>query len=166
MKRIPKLHFTQINRFLSQVDQSGGEAACWHWRGFIRETGYGIFGLNGKSYKAHRVSYFLAHGQIDDDLLVLHRCDVRSCVNPLHLFQGTAKDNSQDAVGKGRNTKVYGEQNGNHKLTAIQVASIRSMCKEGRELRKIIAKRHGVSEATVSYIANGGRWKGKTQNDA
>jgi predicted XRE-type DNA-binding protein len=166
MKRIPKLHFTQINRFLRQVDQSGGEMACWRWQGFTRETGYGIFGLNGKSYKAHRVSYFLAHGRINDNLLVLHRCDVRSCVNPRHLFQGTAKDNSQDAVSKRRNTKMYGEQNGNHKLTTKQVMSIRRMCREHKLLQKNIARYYGVSEATVSYIANGGRWKRKDGNDA
>ena len=40
------------------------------------------------------------------------------------------------------------------------------MCKEGKKLQKIIAKYHGVSEATVSYIANGGRWKRKDTNDA
>lgn len=166
MKRIPKLHFTQINRFLRQVDQSGGHLACWRWQGFIRETGYGIFGLNGKSYKAHRISYFLANGRINHNLLVLHRCDVRACVNPLHLFQGTAKDNSQDAVRKRRNTKMYGEQNGNHKLTTKQVISIRRMCQEHKLLQKTIAKHYGVSEATVSYIASGGRWKRKDGNDA
>jgi predicted XRE-type DNA-binding protein len=157
MKRIPKLHFTQINRFLSYVDQSGGLNSCWPWRGFTRGSGYGSITINGEDYKAHRVSYFLANGHIDDKLLVLHRCDVRSCVNPRHLFQGTPKDNSQDAVCKGRNTKLFGEHNGNHKLKAHQVIAIRRMCDAKEMLQKEIAKCFGVSEATVSYIATRGR---------
>jgi predicted XRE-type DNA-binding protein len=61
---------------------------------------------------------------------------------------------------------MYGEQNGNHKLTAKEVISIRRKCKEHKSLQKNIAKYYGVSEATVSYIANGGRWKRKDKNDA
>jgi hypothetical protein len=44
-RRIPKLHFTQINRFRRQVDRSGGANACWLWTGFIRENGYGVIGI-------------------------------------------------------------------------------------------------------------------------
>lgn len=158
-KRIPKLHYTQINRFWMRVDRSGGPDACWLWTGFLGENGYGVFGFNGKAYKAHRVSYFIEHGRIDNDRLVLHRCDVRSCVNPAHLFLGTPKDNSQDAVRKGRNTRLYGEGNGKAKLTRAEVLAIRRICKRGGVYQKTVAKQFGISEAIVSYIVNGGRWQ-------
>jgi hypothetical protein len=156
-KRIPKLHLTQINRFWRHVNRSGGPEACWLWEGFIRENGYGIIGIKGKEYRVHRVSYFIEHGRIDNDRLVLHRCDVRACVNPAHLFLGTPKDNSQDAVRKGRNTKLYGEQNGKTKLTCTAVLAIRCICKRGGVYQKMVARQFGVSEATVSYVVNGGR---------
>lgn len=156
-KRIPKLHFIQINRFWTHVNCSGGPEACWLWTGHISENGYGVASIKGKGYKAHRVSYFIEHGRIDNDWLVLHRCDVRACVNPAHLFLRTPKDNSQDAVKKGRNTKLYGEQNGKTKLTRAAVLAIRRICKRG-VYQKSVAKQFGVSEATVSYVVNGGRW--------
>jgi predicted XRE-type DNA-binding protein len=157
-KRIPKLHLTQLNRFWRQVDRSRGADACWLWTGFIRENGYGSIGIKCKEYRVHRVSYFIEHGRIDNDRLVLHRCDVRACVNPSHLFLGTPKDNSQDAVRKRRNTKLYGEQNGKAKLTRAAVLAIRRICKRGGVYQKTVAKQFGVSEATVSYVVNGGRW--------
>jgi hypothetical protein len=159
MKRIPKLNFTQINRFIQQVDQSGKADDCWLWLGFKVESGYGSFTINGKNFKAHRVSYLLANGSINDDLLVLHSCDVRACVNPRHLFQGTPKDNSQDAVRKGRQTKIYGERNGNRKLTRRQVQAIRRMCRERKMTQKAIAKLFGVSGTTVYYVSSGERWE-------
>ena len=118
-----------------------------------------LFTINGKGFKAHRISFFLEHGRINDELMILHRCDVRSCVNPAHLFEGTAKDNSKDASQKGRTAKVYGERNGNSKLTRQQITSIRKMARNGEMLQCTLAKYHGVSEATISYIVNGGRWK-------
>lgn len=156
-KRIPKLHFTNINIFWTHVDNSGGPEACWLWTGHISENGYGIASIKGKAFKAHRVSYFLEHGRIENDRLVLHRCDVRACVNPAHLFLGTPKDNSQDAVKKGRNTKLYGERNGKAKLTRADVLAIRRLCGRG-VYQKTVAKQFGVSEATVSYVVSGGRW--------
>jgi DNA-binding XRE family transcriptional regulator len=159
MKRIPKLNFTQINRFIQQVDQSAEPDDCWLWQGFKVESGYGSFTINGKNFKAHRVSYLLANGSINDELLVLHSCDVRACVNPKHLFQGTPKDNSQDAVSKGRQTKVFGERNGNHKLNRRQVQDIRRMCRERAMTQKAMAKFFGVSETTIYYVSSGERWK-------
>jgi hypothetical protein len=82
---------------------------------------------------------------------------VRACVNPAHLFLGTPKDNSRDAVRKGRNTKLYGERNGKAKLTRADVLAVRRMCGSG-VCRKTVAKQFGAGEATVSYVVNGGRW--------
>ncbi|HEV2862843.1 MAG TPA: HNH endonuclease [Pyrinomonadaceae bacterium] len=158
-KRIPKLHLTQIARFWTHVDRSPGPEGCWLWTGFISENGYGVFSFNGRQYKAHRVSFFLEHGRILNDRLILHRCDVRACVNPAHLFEGTPRDNSQDAVRKGRNTRLYGERNGKAKLTRESVLAIRRMCRRGGVYQKDVARLFKVSEATVSYVVNGGRWK-------
>jgi hypothetical protein len=158
-KRIPKLHYTQIDRFWRNVDRSGGPDACWLWTGFTRPNGYGSIGIKYKEYKAHRVSYFIEHGSIDSDTLILHRCDVRACVNPAHLFRGTPKDNSQDAVRKGRNTRLYGEQNGKAKLTRAAIVKIRRLYKAGGVFQRELAEQFGVCEATISYVINGGRWK-------
>lgn len=78
------------------------ESGCWIWTACRAGTGYGTFRVNKKSYSAHKISYFINKGEVRDGLHVLHRCDVRECVNPNHLFLGTNKDNVLDAVLKGR----------------------------------------------------------------
>lgn len=163
-KYIPKLHLTQIYRFWLNVEMSGGPGVCWRWTGYTQKrSGYGIISINGQSFKAHRISYFLEHGRINPELMVLHTCDVRRCVNPAHLYQGTAKENAADMSRRGRASRMYGETNGKAKLTRRQVKSIKRMLQDkadGRcDLRQYeIARYHGVSEATVSYLKNGGRW--------
>lgn len=75
---------------------------CWiYTRGKDRKK-YGRFYIGRKSLGAHRVSYLIFKGDIDDGLFVCHTCDNPSCVNPQHLWLGTTQKNTEDMMKKGR----------------------------------------------------------------
>lgn len=77
---------------------------CWWWMPRPIGSGYGRFVIRYHIEElAHRFSYQLARGPIPDGLFVCHHCDNPRCVNPAHLFVGTALDNNRDCVRKGRN---------------------------------------------------------------
>ena len=89
-----------LERFWSKVDTSGD---CWEWRGHIGATGYGSFSwTGGRPIRAHRFSYLLANGSLDESLMVLHRCDNRACVRPSHLYQGDHLQNMRDRTERRR----------------------------------------------------------------
>lgn len=76
---------------------------CWLYR-YVDPRGYGVVELEGKQYRVHRLSAWI-HLDLDMDntkLLACHKCDVRSCFNPDHLFLGSCKDNLMDAARKGK----------------------------------------------------------------
>lgn len=85
-------------RFWAMVEKT---ETCWLWLGGAID-GYGTITEEGRTVRAHRVSYKLHVGPIPTGLFVLHHCDVPSCVNPDHLFLGTHSDNMKDRQMKGR----------------------------------------------------------------
>lgn len=90
-------------RFWLKVDKSG---ECWLWTSYINPCGYGQFQETSyRSERSHRVAWRIVNGPIPDGMFVLHRCDVRRCVNPAHLFLGTNDDNMADKVAKGRQAR-------------------------------------------------------------
>lgn len=81
------------------VDANG----CWLYQRFRQRGGYCDISYRGDNLRAHRVMFAIVNGPIPKGLNVLHKCDVRHCINPDHLFLGTISDNKQDEIKKGRN---------------------------------------------------------------
>ena len=77
-------------------------SGCWLWQGAISSSGYGEISYEGTPSLTHRVSWLVFNGAIPDGRIICHTCDIRSCINPEHLFAGTYKENQQDSIRKGR----------------------------------------------------------------
>lgn len=101
----PKL--TLAERFSSKYE-ADPNSGCWLWNGYLSESGYGRFRLGAEMVGAHRVSYELYCGPIPAGMHVMHKCDVRTCVNPAHLTIGTNADNVADRAAKGRSYRRRG----------------------------------------------------------
>ena len=148
---MPELTQTDLVRFWSKVTRSDG---CWEWQAYRDARGYGKFGVGMGCYLAHRLSHFIATGTDPGRLHVCHRCDNPPCVNPDHLFLGTARDNSHDREAKGRGNQPRGLANGRAKLSDDDVRGIRRMIRQGFTHRAT-ADEFGVSESYVSNIISG-----------
>ncbi len=129
------------------------ESGCWLWTLALKGDGYGVATVNGKYVRAHRLSWQAFRGEIPEGRNVLHKCDVRHCVNPEHLFLGDNADNSADMVQKGRSAKGSGHSQA--RLTEGQVAEILASDKSNRQL----AAEYGVVHGTIDHIKAGKTWK-------
>lgn len=145
-------------RFFEKV--AYGLSDCWYWVGHIDQIGYGRFAYINEN-KAHRASYRMFKGNIPLSLKVLHKCDVRNCVNPDHLFLGTQKENVQDMYRKGRQRIVpqIGESNGSSKLKESDILKIREIKERENLSDKTIAKMFGVAQMTVNRVVNKKLWR-------
>lgn len=141
---------------------------CWVWIGARLPGEYGEFDTR----RAHRVSWELHHGTIPEGLHVCHKCDNPPCVRPDHLFLGTANDNIQDCIKKGRRNHMLGDGHPRRRNPALvkrgeqcvlarlkeaDVTRIISMLAAG-ETCAAIAPLFGVDKATIRSIRNGKTW--------
>lgn len=93
---------------------------CWFWIKARCPKGYGYISDGEKVVQTHRLSYLLHKGALSKPM-VCHTCDNPPCVNPDHLFEGTAQDNADDAIAKGR---IYRPTSPN---------AMKTHCKNGHE---------------------------------
>lgn len=90
--QVTSLGTVDLDRFWGRVDKET-QSGCWLWTGQTTPRGYGVFAVNRRSKRAHRVAYVLCVGDIADGLTLDHLCRVRNCVNPAHLEPVTAGEN-------------------------------------------------------------------------
>jgi HNH endonuclease len=182
---------SEIERFWSKVHKADG---CWLWTAARNKFGYGVFTGKGRvQLYSHRFSWKLHRGDIPEGSMVLHHCDNPPCVNPDHLFIGTAMDNMRDRHDKGRyatgeqswssthkDRLARGLSNGRHthpestrrgethgcaKLSLAQVEEIRSLIAGGLTHRAT-GKIFGVDRSTITAISLGKNWRsGSLQGD-
>jgi hypothetical protein len=104
-------------KFWSNVDIKS-PTECWMWKGPVtKKAGYGWFKVyNSKKrsafpISAHRLVWEIYYkASIPTALCCCHSCDVRTCVNPLHIFIGTRSHNRYDTIRKGKNLKISNEE--------------------------------------------------------
>lgn len=101
------------HRFWKKVAITSNPSRCWEWTAGKTFGGYGQFQINQSPFKSHRIAYSLAHGAIPAERpFICHTCDNPACCNPNHLFAGTAEDNMQDMLKKGRSNFPTGDRHG------------------------------------------------------
>ena len=138
-------------RFWSKVDVREPDE-CWLWCAGCFASGYGQFCASSTPMRAHRVSWSITYNkEIPDGIRVLHKCDVRHCVNPNHLFLGTDLDNMRDMSAK--------ERTHNTKLTGDKIKKIRHMYSTGNYTQRGLGKIFGVACSRICDIVNHKTWR-------
>jgi len=157
-----------VRRFESRVDRNH-PSGCHLW---IRPTGsdryfYGEISFRGVVLYSHRVAWCLKSGSHPGYLYVCHTCDVKTCVNPDHLWLGTMEDNIRDMYSKGRNNN-YGRRRPvaskvktvdfRRTLKPHDVAMIRAFGRLGVHNR-VLASAYHVDSKTIRDIFAMKTWK-------
>lgn len=131
-------------------------SGCWEWNGGRRgPNSYGICSTGDKrrpSDTAHRIAYRAFVGPIPEGMFVCHHCDNPPCMNPAHLFLGTAKTNRADMLAKNRGNFAKGIAHGLVKTTDDQVASIRAEYARGGISYRQLGLRYGVTASCIYQL--------------
>jgi len=129
------------------------DEGCWEWTGARDRDGYGVFSYWRKSMRAPVVALHLDGRPPRPGEYACHHCDNPACVRPDHLYPGTPRDNSLDAMKRGRAQR--GERHYAARLTERDVRVIRGGGASDTEF----AARFGVSRPAVTMARNGKTWK-------
>jgi hypothetical protein len=158
---LPRL--SHVERFWAKVEKTDG---CWLWRGARTPAGYGELRVDGRPQYSHRLSWEMHNGAIPAGMFVCHKCDVRLCVNPTHLFLGTHAENMADMFAKGRQPKVNvrGKRNPCARLTQEDADLIRLTAETLPVSKSAIARAYGVTVQNICRILKGETWNYASSN--
>lgn len=149
LRSVTKTSTMVTRQTLIQFVSVNPATGCWEWKGTRAPTGYGRVGAQ----YAHRFVFELFNGPMADGAQCLHKCDNPCCVNPQHLYAGTAKDNCRDAIVRGR-------RGGGPRFTASDVRTIRESLDSGSSSVQRIMSDYDVCYQTVMSV-----WRGNTYKD-
>ena len=157
-------------RFWEKVDVRGPDE-CWPWVGAIQQQGYGIFTAfvdetctKRQTIGAHVYAWKTINGPMPKGFQGNHTCDNPPCCNPSHVYAGTKKQNTADAMVRNHMKELLtpertqGEKNAKAKLTEEQVREIRAISLQGTSY-VALAKIYGVDRKTIKDIRWGLTWK-------
>jgi hypothetical protein len=141
-------------RFWEKVDKRGPDE-CWPWLGAKNPLGRAKIYVDGMHRSASRISWELHNSQpFPTDLDACHTCDDPGCVNPAHIWAGSAFDNLRDCAAKGR----YRGPAGNATLTPEAVREIRARAANGETVLEL-AKAFAVKRKTIANAIKRATWK-------
>ena len=133
--------------FLRKIAMFPDENGCLNWQGSTR-GGYGRFRVNSSVIDAHRVAWALKHNRWPTEY-ICHRCDIKSCVNPTHLYEGSQHQNMID--------KSYRTPRNNAlRFIPQEVLEVREMLVSMTQ--REVARIFEVDQSTISRINTGSNW--------
>ncbi len=134
---------------------------CWIWNASkVNDKGYAYPNINYKRVYIHRESFKLWGGVLTKEKnFVLHKCDIRACNNPKHLYAGNARDNAIDRKVRGRNGDITGSKNGRWTLSIEQRQEVCQLYSTKKFKMSDLSEMFGVCRLTISNIlkTNGGK---------
>lgn len=151
------MHNRYIFRFWGYVHRA--DNGCWLWLGAADAAGRGVYSVRtdgrAKTLKAYQVAWYLVRGHWATRAL-LHSCDNPGCCNPDHLREGTAQDNSDDMVERGRT--CHGSGHYKAILTDEHARMVRGMLANGWSQEQV-ATHFSVHRGAIKGIHEGRTWR-------
>lgn len=148
-------------RFWRHVEKRG-DNECWPWKGAGKPYGRFRIGPAGTPMVGpHKFSLEMTGVTVSAGMCVMHSCDNPLCVNPKHLSVGSSRDNTKDAMRKGRMRFTFGpgydprRGRGPRKLDDEKARTI----KTSSESNSVLAERYGVDISLISRIKSGKAWR-------
>src|SRR5208283_3948199 len=126
-----------------EIKDMGYTTPCWIFTGHITNSGYGYIRDGNSIIMPHVAAARLWLKNYNNKIQTLHRCDIRVCFNPEHLFQGSQRTNMLDSLHKGRHfmaSKTHCKRG--HEFTEENTMNNKKGARLCRECRRLLDKKY------------------------